>query len=151
MEWFITVNCYSAKYVPSHWKANVMLIISGGVTDACNRTHNCSHEGTQCESWMELLILSEMTVNDKRIRMRANTQTYTFNTPQKKCGCGNYTTKRWCCQVFSSHSYLNCGSSKNASGTLSSVQQRTSHMYYENIKTQSITEDTNLKSIVWRY
>lgn len=74
-----------------------------------------------------------------------------FQYPQKKCGCGNYTTKRWCCHVFSSYSYFNCGSSKSALGTLSSVQQHTSHMYCENIKTQGTTEDTNLKSIIWRY
>lgn len=57
VEWFMTMKCYSAKCFPAQWKANVMLIISGGgVNDACTLTHNCSHKGTQSESWMELLI-----------------------------------------------------------------------------------------------
>lgn len=50
------VSCYSAKCFPAHWKANVMLIISGEVTDACTPTHNCSHKGTLSKCWMELLI-----------------------------------------------------------------------------------------------
>lgn len=88
----MTVSCYSAKCFPAHWKANVMLIISGGVTDACTRTHNCSHKGAQSESWMELLICPKwlLTVNEadlERTEMRANLQTYLFSTP-KKCDDG---------------------------------------------------------------
>lgn len=52
----MTASCYSAKCFPAHWKANVMLIISGGVTDACTQTHNCSYKGTRSEGWKELLI-----------------------------------------------------------------------------------------------
>lgn len=46
LRWSLNGMIYDSECFPVHWKANVMLIISGGVTDACTRRHNGSHKGT---------------------------------------------------------------------------------------------------------
>lgn len=80
------VSCYSAKCFPAHWKANVMVIISDGVTDACTRTHNCSQRGTLSKGWMELLMCQKCLsmASEADLGRFWKMQTYLFSTPKKK-------------------------------------------------------------------